>query len=62
MESKNRGSPLVDMYHSLFMKYSHLIHLLYLLDSVYPGKAIIFICSLLKTPTIHNDLNHFEVK
>lgn len=41
MESKHRGSPLVDMYHSLFMKYSHLIHLLYLLDSVYPGKAII---------------------
>lgn len=62
MESKNRGRDLVDMYLSLFMKNSHLIHLLYLLDSLYPGKANIFICSLLKTPTIHNDLNRFEVK
>lgn len=62
MESKNRGRDLVDMYHSLFMKNSHLIHLLYLLDLLYPGKTNIFICSLLKRPTIHNDLNRFEVK
>lgn len=42
MESKNRGRDLVDMYLSLFMKNSHLTHLLYLLDSLYPGKANIF--------------------
>lgn len=62
MESKKRGSSPVVMYHSLFIKYSHLRRPLYLLDTLCPGKIKTFICSLLKTPSIHNDLYCFEVK